>query len=90
MLVGADLRGKDLRGADLRGAVLVGADLRGADLFAADVTGADLRGAAVDEQGLCDALFVTQTQLAAVVAAPRPVTRGRTPGARAGGRRAYG
>jgi hypothetical protein len=86
VLVGADLRGEDLRGADLRGALLVGADLRGADLFAADVTGADLRGATVDEQGLRDALFVTQAQLAAVTAAPPPVTRGRRPGAPAGGR----
>ncbi|HYY12514.1 MAG TPA: pentapeptide repeat-containing protein [Kineosporiaceae bacterium] len=76
VLVGADLRGADLRGASLRGAVLVGADLRGARLERADLTGADLRGARVDEGGLRDALFVTSSQQAAVVASP-PTAPGR-------------
>lgn len=60
---GARLAGRDLRRADLRGARLLGADLSGADLGRTDLLGADLRHANLSGADLCDALFLTQTQV---------------------------
>jgi hypothetical protein len=75
-LIGADLRGHDLRGANLRGARLIRADLRGADLRLADMIGADLRGADLRGADLTGALFLTRSQLAAVMHGACEATRG--------------
>jgi hypothetical protein len=66
-LAGRDLRLWMLKDADLRGALLIRADLRDQALGRADLLGADLRDADLRGADLGEVLFLSQSQLNAVL-----------------------